>query len=183
MRATTLLLHMSSCRDAYWEMWVSCILIVNIWSNTGQKFVLLFKEVADYGVTIFSELYRSCHYNHRHRHHHHHHHHHCGCFFSTKEIRFSLPTLRHASSMGDLLPGDNDADSDHDTDSLVPASAAHTQRSHSFSKFSSDESSLNPYPTAVPYGNGMVLHFYQQQESSTTKTVHKVINKRLKTYV
>ena len=33
-----------------------------------------------------------------------------------------------------------------------------------------------PYPTAFPYGNGMVLHFYQQQESSTTKTVHKVIN-------
>jgi len=41
----------------------------------------------------------------------------------------------------------------------------------------------NPYPTAFPYGNGMVLHFYQQQENSTTKTVHKVINKRLKTYV
>ena len=41
----------------------------------------------------------------------------------------------------------------------------------------------NPYPTAFPYGNGMVLHFYQQQESSTTKTVHKVINKRLKAYV
>ena len=40
-----------------------------------------------------------------------------------------------------------------------------------------------PYPTAFPYGNGMVLHFYQQQDSSTTKTVHKVINKRLKTYV
>jgi hypothetical protein len=40
-----------------------------------------------------------------------------------------------------------------------------------------------PYPTAFPYGNGMVLHFYQQQESSTTKSVHKVINKRLKTYV
>ena len=38
---------------------------------------------------------------------------------------------------------------------------------------------FNPYPTAFPYGNGMVLHFYQQQESSTTKTVHKVINKRL----
>ena len=36
--------------------------------------------------------------------------------------------------------------------------------------------SFNPYPTAFPYGNGMVLHFYQQQESSTTKTVHKVIN-------
>ena len=42
---------------------------------------------------------------------------------------------------------------------------------------------VNPYPTAFPYGNGMVLHFYQQQESSTTKTVHKVINKELKTYV
>ena len=40
-----------------------------------------------------------------------------------------------------------------------------------------------PYPTAFPYGNGMVLHFYQQQGSSTTKTVHKVINKGLKTYV
>ena len=42
---------------------------------------------------------------------------------------------------------------------------------------------INSYPTALPYGNGMVLHFYQQQESSTTKTVHKVINKGLKTYV
>ena len=42
---------------------------------------------------------------------------------------------------------------------------------------------INPYPTAFPYGNGMVLHLYQQQESSTTKTVHKVINKGLKTYV
>jgi len=42
---------------------------------------------------------------------------------------------------------------------------------------------VNPYPTAFPYGKGMVLHFYQQQKSSTTKTVHKVINKGLKTYV
>ena len=42
---------------------------------------------------------------------------------------------------------------------------------------------INPYPTAFPYGNGMVLHFYQQQESSMTKTVHRVINKGLKTYV
>ena len=42
---------------------------------------------------------------------------------------------------------------------------------------------FNPYPTAFPYGNGMVVHFYQQQESSTTKTVHKVINKGLKAYV
>ena len=45
------------------------------------------------------------------------------------------------------------------------------------------EETINPYPTAFPYGNGMVLHFYQQQESSTTKTVHKVINKGLKAYV
>ena len=44
-------------------------------------------------------------------------------------------------------------------------------------------SQINPYPTAFPYGNGMVLHFYQQQESSTTKTVYKVINMGLKTYV
>ena len=42
---------------------------------------------------------------------------------------------------------------------------------------------INPYPTAFPYGNGMVLDFYQQQESITTKTVHKVINKGLKAYV
>ena len=42
---------------------------------------------------------------------------------------------------------------------------------------------FNPYPTAFPYGNGMVLHFYQQQENSTTKTVHKVINRGLKAYV
>ena len=42
---------------------------------------------------------------------------------------------------------------------------------------------VNPYPTAFPHGNGMVVHFYQQQESSTTKTVHKVINKGLKAYV
>jgi len=42
---------------------------------------------------------------------------------------------------------------------------------------------INPYPTAFPYGNGMVLHFYQRQESSTTKTVYKVINKGLKAYV
>ena len=50
-------------------------------------------------------------------------------------------------------------------------------------KVLSDAVFVNPYPTAFPYGNGMVLHFYQQQESSTTKTVHKVINKRLNTYV
>ena len=50
-------------------------------------------------------------------------------------------------------------------------------------KCQTEKKHINPYPTAFPYGNGMVLHFYQQQESSTTKTVHKVINKGLKTYV
>ena len=49
--------------------------------------------------------------------------------------------------------------------------------------FKPGDEGVNPYPTAFPYGNGMVLHFYQQQESSTTKTVHKVINKGLKAYV
>ena len=53
----------------------------------------------------------------------------------------------------------------------------------SLSRFSTESQFVNPYPTAFPYGNGMVLHFYQQQESSTTKTVHKVINKGLKAYV
>ena len=51
------------------------------------------------------------------------------------------------------------------------------------SLFRKTRSHVNPYPTAFPYGNGMVLHFYKQQESSTTKTVHKVINKGLKAYV
>ena len=50
-------------------------------------------------------------------------------------------------------------------------------------KYSLFLSDFNPYPTAFPYGNGMVLHFYQQQESSATETVHKVINKGLKAYV
>ena len=52
-----------------------------------------------------------------------------------------------------------------------------------FKKKACQVSVFNPYPTAFPYGNGMVLHFYQQQENSTTKTVHKVINKGLKAYV
>ena len=52
-----------------------------------------------------------------------------------------------------------------------------------FNKQSANVNKINPYPTAFPYGNGMVLHFYQQQDSSTTKTVHKVINKGLKAYV
>ena len=52
-----------------------------------------------------------------------------------------------------------------------------------FREFEYTAQTINPYPTAFPYGNGMVLHFYQQQESSTTKTVHRVINKGLKAYV
>ena len=55
--------------------------------------------------------------------------------------------------------------------------------SHDRLLFALCRDNIIPYPTAFPYGNGMVLHFYQQQESSTTKTVHKVINKGLKTYV
>ena len=46
--------------------------------------------------------------------------------------------------------------------------------------YGNETGTINPYPTAFPYGNGMVLHLYQQQESSTTKTVHKVINWGLK---
>ena len=65
-----------------------------------------------------------------------------------------------------------------------PVWAFLVKRQSSYTCWESDQLlSINPYPTAFPYGNGMVLHFYQQQESSTTKTVHKVINKGLKTYV
>ena len=60
-------------------------------------------------------------------------------------------------------------------------SRVHTGKYHNTLKYS--VMVFNPYPTAFPYGNGMILHFYQQQESSTTKTVHRVINKGLKTYV
>ena len=60
---------------------------------------------------------------------------------------------------------------------------SHLHESSSYSNIFSDAANIIPYPTAFPYWNGMVLHFYQQQESSTTKTVHKVINKGLKTYV
>ena len=58
-----------------------------------------------------------------------------------------------------------------------------TYKDDSFISFVKLITNINPYPTAFPYGNGMVLHFYKQQESSTTKTVHKVINKGLKAYV
>ena len=57
------------------------------------------------------------------------------------------------------------------------------QQHHTILQFCTVWSMFNPYPTAFPYRNGMVLHFYLQQESSTTKPVHKVVNKGLKTYV
>ena len=59
----------------------------------------------------------------------------------------------------------------------------HPENQNQVSCCSSPAGFIIPYPTVFPYGNGIVLHFYQQQESSTTKTVHKVINKGLKTYV
>ena len=62
--------------------------------------------------------------------------------------------------------------------------SAHTAENGSYGDSAATSTyPINPYPTAFPYGNGMVLHFYQQQESSTTKTVHKVINMGLKAYV
>ena len=70
-----------------------------------------------------------------------------------------------------LLPAESSLRKQHKT-TLTCTFSAVTQRN-----------AINPYPTAFPYGNGMVLHFYQQQESSTTKTVHKVINRGLKAYV
>ena len=65
---------------------------------------------------------------------------------------------------------------------IVRVTSNNAQRTW-YSVFGSDVYGFNPYATAFPYGNGMVLHFHQQQESSTTKTVHKVINKGLKAYV
>ncbi|XP_063244040.1 synaptotagmin-15-like [Bacillus rossius redtenbacheri] len=53
--------------------------------------------------------------------------------FLTKEIRFSLPSLRQAASLSDLGPNASDPESDMDTDSLVPVSSGHAQRSNSFS--------------------------------------------------
>ena len=78
-------------------------------------------------------------------------------------------------------------------DTLIPTEAfialrftvyySHPKFSFHFAYSNTKPTNINPYRTAFPYGNGMVLHFYQQQESSTTKTVHKVINKGLKAYV
>ena len=62
-----------------------------------------------------------------------------------------------------------------------PLIACHSYHHHQQQQ--QQQQHINPYPTVFPYGNGMVLHFYQQQESSTTKAVHKVINKGLKAYV
>ena len=77
--------------------------------------------------------------------------------------------------------GDNTDDGAHST--LIPKDGNLKYTRSRTPKHNNKMTMINPYPTAFPYGNGMVLHFYQQQESSTTKTVHKVINKGLKTYV
>ena len=66
---------------------------------------------------------------------------------------------------------------------LPPGLYFDSHKSHVALKAGMQYVGFNPYPTAFPYGNGMVLHFNQQQESSTTKTVHKVINKGLNAYV
>ncbi|XP_067002894.2 synaptotagmin-15-like [Anabrus simplex] len=55
--------------------------------------------------------------------------------FLTKEIQFSLPTLRHAASLDDLLPGETDVPQE-DTELLVPASTSHPQRSTRSNSFS-----------------------------------------------
>ena len=39
---------------------------------------------------------------------------------------------------------------------------------------------LNPYPTAFPYGNGMVLHFYQQKRAARPKLYTKSLTRDLK---
>ena len=73
--------------------------------------------------------------------------------------------------------------SEAETTHLIMHKSDYATRKHTDSHQHIVLTFINPYPTAFPYGNGMVLHFYQQQESSTTKIVHKVINKGLKTYV
>ena len=72
------------------------------------------------------------------------------------------------------------------TDKVIDTTVSHNTGSKLLDNVTFNNSHttwINPYPTAFPYGNGIVLHFYQQQESSTTKTVHKVINTGLKAYV
>ena len=69
---------------------------------------------------------------------------------------------------------------DQQAESWIVNNLLHTSKE---STLKQQSNLVNPYPTVFPYGNGMVLHFYQQQESSTTKTVHKVINRGLKAYV
>ena len=88
-------------------------------------------------------------------------------FFPMDSIMWRFPSVRLTASLLQLLEG---------IDSAYRVSDRWRQAPYI-------EKCFNPYPTAFPYGNGMVLHFYQQQESSTTKSVHKVINKGLKTYV
>ena len=85
--------------------------------------------------------------------------------FSFREVRIIICIKRHFRISGDCVIHLDPSDSKNCSVRYI------------------DNWSVNPYPTAFPYGNGMLLHFYQQQESSTTKTVHRVINKGLKAYV
>ena len=39
---------------------------------------------------------------------------------------------------------------------------------------------INPYPTAFPYGNGMVLHFYSNKRAARPKLYTKSLTRDLK---
>ena len=109
----------------------------------------------------------------------------------SRPVKNNLPYLKHSrkSIIGwqiHCVPCDEDVlwQLLHSGKQRTPLSVSGLHCNHYLSKYKTKMyQDINPYPTAFPYGNGMVLHFYQQQESSTTKPVHKVINKRLKTYV
>ena len=101
--------------------------------------------------------------------------------FSASKCITAIHTL---PSVFNNLPLDSARAARRDRHITLPSHIAFILWSHAmWLRMKQRETVINPYPTAFPYGNGMVLHFYQQQESSTTKTVHKVINKRLKACV
>ena len=99
-----------------------------------------------------------------------------------QETRLSELEKQHNRQSVSSSNTGKEAGSTIEVGSLLPLSIR-TYGSNEFRSERSAGADLNPYPTAFPYGNGMVLHFYQQKDSSTTKTVHKVINYGLKAYV